>query len=114
MEEEGELYKLQAYLIVAGGLVILLTAVKWIQILLKKEKLPNRLSVPYTAFFLLLMGLMVAFRNQRDWVSVMAVIFLVFYLRMWSWEKSDRILSILGNGLILNFFKLCKINFELT
>lgn len=102
-EEDGELYKLQAYLIVVGGLVILLTAVKWIRILLKKDKLINRLAVPYTMLFVLFLGLMVTFRNMRDWVSVMAVIFVIFYLRMWSWEKSDRILTILGNGLIYNF-----------
>lgn len=103
VEEDGELYKLQAYIIVAGGLAILLTFVKWIRILLKKDTLSNKLSIPYTAFFATLLGLLIAYRNQRDWVTVMVVIFAIFYLRMWSWEKSDRILSILGNGLIFNF-----------
>lgn len=103
MEEDGELYKLQAYIIVAGGLAILLTVIKWVRIFMKKDSLTRKLSIPYTGFLAVLMGFLIAYRNQRDWVLVMVVIFVIFYLRMWSWEKSDRITDIFGNGLIFNF-----------
>lgn len=103
LEEEGGLYELDAYIMVIGGLVILLLITNIIRFLLRKEKLQKKLSIPYIAFWALLLGMMIAFRNTRDWVIVMAVLFGIFYLRMWFWNQSDRILMIFGNGLILNF-----------
>ena len=103
LEEEGGLYELDAYIMVIGGLVILLLITNIIRFLLRKEKLQKKLSIPYIAFWALLLGMMIAFRNTRDWVIVMAVLFGIFYLRMWFWDQSDRILMIFGNGLILNF-----------
>ena len=103
LEEEGGLYELDAYIMVIGGLVILLLITNIIRLLLRKEKLQKKLSIPYIAFWALLLGMMIAFRNSRDWVIVMAVLFGIFYLRMWFWDQSDRILMIFGNGLILNF-----------
>lgn len=78
---------------------------------LKKEDLKQRLSVPYVLCLALLLGLMIAFRNTRDWPVLAAVLFLLFYLRMWTWEKSSRILTIFGNGLILNF--ICMVGYSL-
>ena len=103
LEEEGGLYELDAYIMVIGGLVILLLITNIIRLLLRKEKLQKKLSIPYIAFWALLLGMMIAFRNTRDWVIVMAVLFGIFYLRMWFWDQSDRVLMIFGNGLILNF-----------
>lgn len=103
LEEEGGLYELDAYIMVIGGLVILLLITNIIRFLLRKEKLQKKLSIPYIAFWALLLGMMIAFRNTRDWVIVMAVLFGIFYLRMWFWNQSDRVLMIFGNGLILNF-----------
>ena len=78
---------------------------------LKKEDLKQRLSVLYVLCLALLLGLMIAFRNTRDWPVLAAVLFLLFYLRMWTWEKSSRILTIFGNGLILNF--ICMVGYSL-
>lgn len=103
LEEEGGLYELDAYIMVIGGLVILLLITNIIRLLLRKEKLQKKLSIPYIAFWALLLGMTIAFRNTRDWVIVMAVLFGIFYLRMWFWNQSDRVLMIFGNGLILNF-----------
>lgn len=103
VEEEGELYKLQAYIIVIGSFVILQLVINLVRILLKKDKLKRRLSLPYFLCMTLLLALMVAFRNMRDWPVLTMFLFYMFYLRMWFWEKSDRILVIFGNGLILNF-----------
>lgn len=108
LEEEGGLYELDAYIMVIGGLVILLLITNLIRLLLKKETITKKLSIPYVLFFALLITMMIIFRNTRDWVVVMAVLFVLFYLRMWFWEKSDQILTIVGNGILLNFiFMVC-------
>ncbi len=108
LEEEGGLYELNAYIMVIGGLVILLLITNIIRLLLKKDTLSKKLSIPYVLLFALLLGMMIAFRNTRDWVIVMVVIFAIFYLRMWFWNRSDQILSIVGNGVLLNFiFMVC-------
>jgi len=103
IEEEGELYKLQACIILIGGFVLLQLIINLINVIRKKDVLQKKISIPYVGAFALLLTLMIVFRNMRDWVTVMAVLFAVFYVRMWFWNKSDRILSVLGNGLILNF-----------
>lgn len=108
LEEEGGLYELDAYIMVIGGLVILLLITNLIRLLLKKETITKKLSIPYVLFFVLLITMMIIFRNTRDWVVVMAVLFVLFYLRMWFWEKSDQILTIVENGILLNFiFMVC-------
>lgn len=108
LEEEGGLYELDAYIMVIGGLVILLLVTNIIRLLLKKETLSKKLSIPYVLLFALLLGMMIAFRNTRDWVTTMVVLFVLFYLRMWFWNKSDQILTIVGNGVVLNFiFMIC-------
>lgn len=108
LEEEGGLYELDAYIMVIGGLVLVLLITNMIRLLLKKETLSKKLSIPYVLLFVLLLGMMIAFRNTRDWVVVMVVIFAMFYLRMWFGNKSDQILTIVGNGILLNFiFMVC-------
>ena len=103
VEEEGELYKLEAYIIVLGILVITLLITNIVGMLLKKKTTGHKISIPYVLFLIVFMGLMIAFRNARTWPVLAMVLFLLFYLRMWTWEKSDRILRMVGNGLILNF-----------
>lgn len=108
LEEEGGLYELDAYIMVIGGLVIFLLITNIIRLLLKKDTIGKKLSVPYLMFFALLMGMMIAYRNNRSWIVIMVVIFAIFYLRMWFWNKSDKILTIVGNGVLLNFiFMVC-------
>lgn len=108
IEQEGGLYKLDAYIMVIGGLVLLLLMTNMIRLVLKKDTLTKKLSLPYVLFFALLLGMMIAFRNTREWVVGIVLIFVLFYLRMWFWDKSDRILTIVGNGIVLNFiFMVC-------
>lgn len=106
LEEEGGLYQLDAYILVIGGMVILLLLVNIIRYFIKKQKPPRKLCIPYVIFFAVLLTMMVIFRNTREWVSAMAVLFALFYLRMWFWEKSDRILTIVGNGILWNFIMM--------
>ena len=103
VENDEELFKLEAYIIVIGSFVILQLVIKLVRLILKKDILPRKLSIPYVLCLALLLGLMVAFRNMRDWPILTLVLFVMFYLRMWFWEKSDRILVIFENGLILNY-----------
>lgn len=103
VEEDGELYKLQAYIILFGGFVILQLIVSVIRILMKKDTLHRKWSWPFVLCYLLLLGLMMGYANGRTWPALAFVLFLLFYLRMWMWEKTDRFLVTLANGLILNF-----------
>lgn len=103
IEQEGELYKLQAYIIVLGSFVIFQLLFSLIKILQKKQRPEQKIYLPYLLSLVLLLGLMIIFRNTREWPVLTAVLFAMFYLRMWTWEKSDHILGIFGNGLILNF-----------
>ncbi len=103
MEEEGELYKLQAYILLIGGFVILQLIVKLIRIFLKKDVLYRKWSWPFVLCFGLLIGLMMYFSNGRTWPALALGLFLLFYLSMWLWDKTDRLPIIYANGLILNF-----------
>lgn len=103
IEQEGDLRKLEAGLFVVAGFAIWLIIVSVAQNTRKKQSASNKVFLPYTVGFAILLGFMIEFRNGRDWVIALAVIFVIFYLRMWLWDKSDRILSIVANGLILNF-----------
>lgn len=103
VEEEGDIYKLQAYILVIGGLVLVLLITNIIRFILKKDRIEKKVSVPYFVFFAVVLGMMIAFRNTRDWVTTMVVLFAIFYLRMWFSNKSDKLLTVFGNGVILNF-----------
>ena len=103
LEEEAELYKLEAYIIALGIFVIAHLLADIVGLLLKKKILNKKLSIPYVLCLALFFGLITVFRNERAWPVLMLVLFLLFYLRMWFWEKSGRILTIIGNGLIFNF-----------
>lgn len=103
VEEEGELYKLQAYILLIGGFVILQLIVKLVRILLKKDVVYRKWSWPFVVCFGLLIGLMMCFSNGRTWPALAFGLFLLFYLCMWLWKKTDRLPIIYANGLILNF-----------
>lgn len=101
--EQDELYKLQAYVLVVGGFALLSMIIALIKMMGKKKLPSTKLYLPYTGCLALLLGLMIMFRNTRTWVVLLAVLFILFYLRMWMWEKKDRLLPIFGNALILHF-----------
>ena len=70
---------------------------------LKKNWRSKKICIPYMAFFVLLLVLMIIFRNGRTWGITMTVLFVLFYARMWTWDGSRNILKILADGLTLNF-----------
>ena len=103
LEEAEEVYKLQAYLMVVGGLLIILLLTNVFGMIRKQITLKRKFAIPYTVFFAVLMTLMLVFRNGRSWETTMIVLFVVFYFRMFVWEYSDKMITIFCNGVILNF-----------
>lgn len=101
--EEEDIYKLQGYIIIIGGLFLLLLISSLISAIRNKKIGNKKICLPYILFFALLLGLMIAFRNGRQWVVVLIVIFVLFYLRMWLWDNSKQILTILSNAIVFNF-----------
>lgn len=103
VNEQEELYKLQSWVIIVGIFVALQIILSIINILRKKEKITSKVCLPYAALVTAWMVLMLIFRNGREWIVLMAVMFAVFYYCMWRWEKRDKLLQIFCNGIILNF-----------
>lgn len=101
--ETGELYQLTANLFVVGGLVIILLITDIIRLIMKKDRLEQKLSLPYLAFFALLIGMLIAFRNTRDWVVALVVLFVLYYFRGFIANKTDKFLTTFSNGVLLNF-----------
>ena len=102
IEEQEELYRLQAYVLVAGGMVLLQMILTLIG-LIRKQRTGARLNPAYALPWVLVFGLMTVFRNTRTWIVLMVVLFAVFTYWMALWEKRDRLLSVLCSGLLLNF-----------
>lgn len=103
VHEQEELYKLQSLVIIVGIFVALQIILSIINILRKKEKITSKVCFPYAALVTAWMVLMLVFRNGREWIVLMAVMFAVFYYCMWRWEKRDKLLQVFCNGIILNF-----------
>ena len=70
---------------------------------LKKSWRPKKICIPYALFFALLLSFLIIFRNGRTWGITMTILFVLFYVRMWTWDGSKNILRILADGLTLNF-----------
>lgn len=103
VNEQEELYKLQSLVIIVGIFLALQMVLSIVNILRKKEKITSKICVPYAALVAAWMVLMLVFRNGRDWIVLMAVMFTIFYYCMWRWEKKDKLLQVFCNGVILNF-----------
>lgn len=103
IEEQGELYKLQAYVLVVGGFVILQLLVWTISAIKNKKNLENQWILPTTIATGILFVLLIVLRNTRISPIMTAVLFIVLYYRMWLWERSDRLMKIFGDGLIFHF-----------
>lgn len=48
-------------------------------------------------------GLLIVFRNTRGWPIYLACVFSLYYLRMAAWEKRERLLQNICNGILLHF-----------
>lgn len=103
IEEQEELYRLQSWVILVGVFLGLQILRSFFRLAGKKEKPTAKVCVPYALLLGGWMLLMLLFRNGRDWIVLMAVMFTVFYYCIWRWEQRDKLLSIFCHGVILNF-----------
>ncbi|MBR5577587.1 MAG: hypothetical protein IKW28_01175, partial [Lachnospiraceae bacterium] len=103
VEEQEELYRLQARLLVVMGFLLLQIIISLVLRIRKKAKEAPKLNLPFAAMVVLWAGLMLFYRNGRSWVTVLIVVAFVFYYCVWNWENRDKLLKNFGNGLILNF-----------
>ena len=57
----------------------------------------------YTAVLALFFVLLIIYRNTRGWPIYLVCAFTLYYLRMAVWEKKDRLLRNICNGILLHF-----------
>ena len=79
IEEQDELYRLQSQVIIIGIFVALQVILSIINLIRKKEKVTAKLCYPYAALVGAWMGMILVFRNGREWIVLMAVMFVLFY-----------------------------------
>lgn len=103
VEEKEELYKLQSLVIIMGVFVGIQLILSVMNLIRKRDKVTSKLCYPYAALVGLWMILMLVYRNGRDWIVLMTVMFLVFYYCIWRWKDKNKLLQIFCNGIILNF-----------
>lgn len=101
--EEAITGRLQAKLIFVTGFVALQIFVSFLQLILKKRKANGSWAYGYLGIFTIVIAFMIIFRNTREWPVIAAIMFGVFYYRMWLWEKRSYLMQIFCNGIILNF-----------
>ena len=101
--EAGITGRLQVRLVFVTGFVALQILVSLIQIIMKKRKVNGSWNYWYLAVFAVVITLMLVYRNTRSWPIITAIMFGVFYYRMWLWEKRNCVMQIFCNGIILNF-----------
>ena len=100
MEEQDRLAMLNAVLFVVAGLVL----IQLVILIWKKKTAWRQLNLPYTILVAVFFVLLVVFRNTRGWPIYMAAAFVLLYFFYLSWEKKERFLGILCNGILFNFF----------
>ena len=103
VDEQEELYKLQAQVIILGIFLGLQIVLSVINIIRKKEKVTAKICWPYAILLAAWTTLMLIYRNGRDWIVLMAVMFGVFYYCIWRWKRREELLRVFGNGIIFNF-----------
>ena len=101
--EEALTCKWQAQMVVVTGFVVLQLLTSLIQLFMKKRKVNGRFNYLYAGVFVVVVALLIIFRNTRSWPVVTAIMFGIFYYRCWIWEKRNYLMRIFTNGIILNF-----------
>ncbi len=104
--EQDVLYRLQAWVLVVGGFALLQMAASLIRMLRNRKGPGVKLWYPYAGFLALLLAMLVVFRNTRTWILLMVILFSLFYLRMWMWDRREALLSVFGNALVLHFITM--------
>lgn len=101
-DEKIQALKLTIWAAVIAGIVIINT----ILIFVRKEsrkKLGRSVNLWYGALVTVFFILLIVFRNTRGWPVYLVCAFTLFYIRMAVWEKKERLLQNIGNGILLHF-----------
>lgn len=98
-DDEVKILKLTIWAAVITGIVIINT----ISILVRRQV--GKISgygIIVAAFF----ALLVIFRNTRGWTIYLVCAFSLYYLRIAAWDKKERLLQNICNGILLNFLMM--------
>lgn len=101
-EEELRVLKLTVWAAVIAGMIIL--NLIWALICGRFRRIWGRSAgIWYGAVLALFFALIIIFRNTRGWPIYLVCAFTLYYLRMAVWEKKDRLLRNICNGILLHF-----------
>lgn len=104
MAGEDALYgRLKVRLTFVAGFVAFQILVSFIQLIGKKRRANGKFNYFYVGLLGFAIAMMIVYRNTREWPIIIAVMFGVFYYRMWLWEKRRFLMQIFCNGIIFNF-----------
>lgn len=106
--EQDRLARLNAILFVIAGLVF----IQAVRIFVKKKVEWRKVSPLYAGLLAVFLAFLIVFRNTRGWPIYLAVAFGLLYLFYLAWERKERFLPILCNGIILNF--VCALVFAVA
>ncbi len=95
--EDIEVVKLTVWVGIITGIILINTI--WI---LVRGKVRD-LSLPYGILIAAFFALLIAYRNTRGWPIYLVCAFTLYYLRMAAWEKKERLLSNICNGILIHF-----------
>ncbi len=101
-EEELRVLKLTVWAGVIAGIVILNLILALVHGQFRSILQRNAGSW-YTAVLTLFFALIIIFRNTRGWPIYLVCAFTLYYLRMAIWEKKERLLQNICNGILLHF-----------
>ena len=106
--EQDRLARLNAILFVIAGLVL----IQAVRIFVKKKVEWRKVSPLYAGLLVVFLAFLIVFRNTRGWPIYLAAAFGLLYLFYLAWERKERFLPILCNGIILNF--VCALVFAVA
>ena len=106
--EQDRLARLNAILFVIAGLVL----IQAVRIFVKKKVEWRKVSPFYAGLLAVFLAFLIVFRNTRGWPIYLAAAFGLLYLFYLAWERKERFLPILCNGIILNF--VCALVFAVA
>lgn len=99
--EEIEVVKLTVWVAFLAGVILINTI--WILV----QGRIRSISPVYGALVIIFFAALIIQRNTRGWPIYMACAFGLYYLRMAAWEKKERLLNNICNGILVHF--LCSV-----
>lgn len=103
-EEEIRLVYLSVWAAVIAGIVIINTLyIVFNKIFSKKKTDSITVSPAYGIVLAVFFALLIIFRNTRGWPIYLVITFSLYYIRISVWEKKNRLMENICNGILLHF-----------